>query len=51
MLFRSRRVLVAEHVLYPRAVGWFVRDQLRLEGGRVAHCDNAAQYWLHDAAV
>ena len=47
----SRRVLVAEHVLYPRAVGWFVRDQLRLEGGRVAHCDNAPQHWLHDTAV
>jgi len=42
----ARRVLVAEHVLYPRAVGWFVRDQLRLVDGRVAHRENAAQYWL-----
>ena len=47
----ARRVLGAEHVLYPRAVGWFVRGQLRLEGGRVAHCDNAPQYWLHDVVV
>src|SRR5882672_5190733 len=36
----ARRVLVVEHVLYPRAVGWFVRDQLRLADGRVTHCDN-----------
>jgi len=42
----ARRVLVAEHVLYPRAVGWFVRDRLRLADGRVSHCDNAPQYWL-----
>lgn len=42
----ARRVLVAEHVLYPRAVGWFVRDQLRLADGRVTHCDNAPQHWL-----
>jgi len=45
----ARRVLVAEHVLYPRAVGWFVRDRLRLADGHVAHCDNVPQYWLaHD---
>ena len=45
----SRRVRAAEHVLYPRAVGWFVRGQLRLADGRVAHCDNAPQYWLADS--
>ena len=27
-----RRVLAAEHVLYPRAVGWFVKGELRIEG-------------------
>ena len=42
----ARRVLAAEHVLYPRAVGWFVRGELRLGDGRVAHCDNAPQWWL-----
>jgi phosphoribosylglycinamide formyltransferase-1 len=40
------RVLAAEHVLYPRAVGWFVRDELVLRDGRVAHRDNAPQWWM-----
>jgi len=44
------RVRTAEHLLYPRAVGWFVRDQLRIADGRVAHCDNAPQYCLSDGA-
>jgi phosphoribosylglycinamide formyltransferase-1 len=44
----GRRVLAAEHVLYPRAVGWFVNDKLRLQDGRVTHCDNAPQWWLAD---
>lgn len=30
----ARRVLAAEHVLYPRAVRWFVEGRLRLEAGR-----------------
>jgi phosphoribosylglycinamide formyltransferase-1 len=42
----ARRVLAAEHVLYPRAVGWFVRDELVVRDGRVAHRDNAPQWWL-----
>ncbi len=29
------RVLALEHVMYPRAVRWFVEDQLRLDGGLV----------------
>jgi phosphoribosylglycinamide formyltransferase 1 len=41
----AARVLAAEHVIYPRAVGWFVRDQLRVVGGLVRHC-NAAPQWL-----
>ncbi|HEX7637416.1 MAG TPA: phosphoribosylglycinamide formyltransferase [Burkholderiaceae bacterium] len=41
----ARRVLAAEHVIYPRAVGWFVRGALRLRDGRVSHADNAPQ-WL-----
>jgi phosphoribosylglycinamide formyltransferase 1 len=31
----SERVLAREHVIYPRAVRWFVRGQLRVEQGRV----------------
>jgi phosphoribosylglycinamide formyltransferase-1 len=42
----ARRVIAAEHVLYPRAVGWFVRDELVLRDGRVAHRDNAPQWWM-----
>ena len=42
----ARRVLAAEHVLYPRAVGWFVRDELVLRDGRVSHRDNAPQWFL-----
>ena len=31
----AQRVLQQEHQLYPRAVRWFVRDQLRVIDGRV----------------
>ncbi len=31
----AARVLQQEHVMYPRAVRWFIEDRLRLEGGRV----------------
>jgi len=31
----AARVLALEHVLYPRAVRWFVEGQLRVESGRV----------------
>ena len=31
----ARRVLVQEHLIYPRAVRWFVEDRLRIEQGRV----------------
>jgi phosphoribosylglycinamide formyltransferase-1 len=41
----AARVLAAEHVLYPRALGWIVRDELTLQGGRVVHRDGAPQ-WL-----
>jgi phosphoribosylglycinamide formyltransferase 1 len=33
----SERVLAKEHVIYPRAVRWFVEGQLRNEGGVVTH--------------
>ena len=42
----AARVLAAEHELYPRAVGWFVKGQLRLEGGRVSHLGGEPQGWL-----
>ena len=40
------RVLAAEHVLYPRAVGWFVKDELELKDGRVTHRGGEPQGWL-----
>ncbi|HEX4508482.1 MAG TPA: phosphoribosylglycinamide formyltransferase [Burkholderiaceae bacterium] len=41
----GQRVLAVEHVLYPRAVGWIVRDELQVRDGRVSHRGGAAQ-WL-----
>lgn len=31
----AQRVLEEEHLLYPRAIGWFIEDCLRIENGRV----------------
>lgn len=31
----AARVLAEEHVIYPRAVRWFIEDRLQLDGGRV----------------
>ncbi|HEY4317645.1 MAG TPA: phosphoribosylglycinamide formyltransferase [Herbaspirillum sp.] len=31
----AQRVLQQEHIIYPRAVGWFVEGKLRLDGNRV----------------
>ncbi len=39
----AARVLAAEHVLYPRAVGWFVKGELRLADGRVTHLGGETQ--------
>lgn len=44
----AARVLAAEHVLYPRAVGWFVKGELQLKDGRVTHLGRAPQGWLAD---
>jgi phosphoribosylglycinamide formyltransferase-1 len=38
----AQRVLQQEHIIYPRAVRWFVEGRLRLEDGRV-HIDADAQ--------
>jgi phosphoribosylglycinamide formyltransferase 1 len=42
----AQRVLAAEHVLYPRAVGWFVKGELDLKDGRVTHRGSEPQGWL-----
>ena len=42
----SARVLAAEHVIYPRAVRWFVEGQLRLDGNQVRHRAAASQLWV-----
>ena len=42
----SARVLAVEHVLYPRAVRWFVQGQLRLADGVVHHAACEAQLLL-----
>jgi phosphoribosylglycinamide formyltransferase-1 len=42
----AKRVLAAEHVLYPRAVGWFVKGELALKEGRVIQARGEPQGWL-----
>ncbi|MEO8297484.1 MAG: phosphoribosylglycinamide formyltransferase [Burkholderiales bacterium] len=42
----SARVLAAEHVIYPRAVRWFVQGDLTLDGLRVRHRHNEPQWLL-----
>lgn len=32
----AARVLAQEHIIYPRAVRWFVEDRLRIDNGRVS---------------
>ena len=39
----SARVLVQEHRMYPRAVRWFVQDQLTLENGIVRQLSGESQ--------
>ncbi len=42
----AERVLEAEHRLYPLAVGWWVRGELRLDGGVVHHTGEESQLLL-----
>jgi phosphoribosylglycinamide formyltransferase 1 len=42
----SERVLAKEHVIYPRAVRWFVQGQLRTERGVVTHMRGEPQLIL-----
>ncbi|MEY8876252.1 MAG: phosphoribosylglycinamide formyltransferase [Leptothrix sp. (in: b-proteobacteria)] len=44
----AARVLIQEHQIFPRAVAWFVRDELQLAAGRVRHVGAAAQFSLGD---
>lgn len=44
----AARVLATEHVIYPRAVRWFVEGELRVDRGIVRHARGEAQ--LHVAA-
>ncbi|MEW6691185.1 MAG: formyltransferase family protein, partial [Pseudomonadota bacterium] len=46
----SERVLRQEHVVYPRAIRWFLDDRLVIDGGRVSVKGNDAQYLLADRA-
>jgi phosphoribosylglycinamide formyltransferase-1 len=39
----SARVLAREHELYPRAVGWVVKGELRIEEGVVRHAQGVSQ--------
>ena len=44
----AERVLAAEHVIYPRAVRWFVEGRLRVEQGRVRQLDGEPQHWMEN---
>lgn len=39
----AARVLATEHLIYPQAVEWFVRDALRIEHGVVRQTEGASQ--------
>jgi len=47
----AERVLAAEHVLYPRAIRWFLEGALELKDGRVTHRGQEPQGWLAEAAA
>ena len=42
----AARVRAAEHELYPRAVGWFVKGELSVHEGRVSHLGGEPQGWF-----
>ncbi|CAB3757033.1 phosphoribosylglycinamide formyltransferase [Burkholderia sp. MSh2] len=44
----AQRVLAVEHVLYPRAVRWFVDGRLRLENGRAVLAPEEARWIFAD---
>ncbi|WP_269505995.1 phosphoribosylglycinamide formyltransferase [Burkholderia sp. IMCC1007] len=44
----AQRVLTVEHVLYPRAVRWFVEGRLRLDNGRAVVAPEEARWIFAD---
>jgi len=46
----SNRVLRQEHVIYPRAIRWFLEDRLVIANGKVSVKGNDAQFLLSDRA-
>ena len=44
----ARRVLEIEHIIYPQAIEWFLKDQLLLENGIVRVSPEQSQYFYHD---
>ena len=42
----AARVLQREHIIYPRAVGWFVQGQLRIRAGHVIQSEGEPQQVL-----
>jgi phosphoribosylglycinamide formyltransferase-1 len=46
----AARVLASEHVIYPRAVRWFVEERLALDGTRVQVTPNEPQWMFNDVS-
>jgi len=44
----AKRLLAVEHVIYPRAVRWFVEDRLSLAGMRVVVTPHEPQWYFSD---
>jgi phosphoribosylglycinamide formyltransferase 1 len=44
----AKRLLAVEHVIYPRAVRWFVADRLTLSGLRVVVTPHEPQWYFSD---
>jgi len=44
----SKRVLKQEHIVYPRAIRWFLDGKLVIDNGRVSVKGNDAQYLFSD---
>jgi phosphoribosylglycinamide formyltransferase-1 len=47
----AQRVLVQEHLIYPRAVRWFVEDRLTIENGRVCIAGGTAELLSAEGAA
>jgi phosphoribosylglycinamide formyltransferase-1 len=47
----AARVLEQEHVIYPRAIRWFIEERLQLIDGRVVHAPDHTQFVVEPKAV